>query len=382
MDPIEKAIRTAFEKGNPDDKAFRDKVYRSAFAALDRALQANPSLTVETAINRRRNLQAKIDSIESEHTPAVAADEVQTPPVAPAVRDSGPAPSPFVEPVAIVARDTFAKAPPVHIEPLPAPSQRAAPDPIVVPSPRQQAPSLAGEPSAALGGVTREHGGARVRAKQRRRPFAVMFILVTVLTACAIGGWWAYSVGLFKAPDSWMTWSNPPLTIEEEDFDPPVEGAAPALKEDGTEAPRNWITVFSPSDPATVSAPSGAAVEVLQDESGAFLRMRSGSTGAAVIFDVGQGVLDKIIGKKAVFDIVARAEEGSATQISISCDFGELGDCGRKRYAVGYERGEYLFDVDLPQKDPGASGSIAINSDFENKGRAVDIYEIRVSVSE
>ena len=62
------------------------------------------------------------------------------------------------------------------------------------------------------------------------------------------------------------------------------------------------------------------------------------------------------------------------------CDFGELGDCGRKRYAVGYERGEYLFDVELPANRPGAAGSIAVNSDFSNEGKAVDIYEIRVSV--
>ena len=70
------------------------------------------------------------------------------------------------------------------------------------------------------------------------------------------------------------------------------------------------------------------------------------------------------------------------TQISVNCDFGELGDCGRKRYEVGYERGEYLFEVELPAKSPGAGGSIAINSDFANEGKAVDIYEIRVSVAE
>ena len=64
MDPIEKAIRNAFEKGNAEDRAFREKVYRSAFAALERATQAQPNLTVEIAINRRKNLQAKITSIE------------------------------------------------------------------------------------------------------------------------------------------------------------------------------------------------------------------------------------------------------------------------------------------------------------------------------
>jgi hypothetical protein len=121
---------------------------------------------------------------------------------------------------------------------------------------------------------------------------------------------------------------------------------------------------------------------VSEDESGRFMRIRSGTAGAAVVFDVGQGVLEEIVGKKAVFDISARSEDGTQTQISISCDFGELGDCGRKRYAVGYERGEYLFDVQLSGNRPGAAGSIAINSDFSNEGKAVDIYEIKVSVVE
>jgi hypothetical protein len=92
--------------------------------------------------------------------------------------------------------------------------------------------------------------------------------------------------------------------------------------------------------------------------------------------------LQQIAGRKAVFDIIARAEEGKETQISVNCDFGELGDCGRKRYAVGYQRGEYLFDVELPDQNPGASGSIAIASDITSGGAAVDIYEIRVSVTE
>ena len=131
-----------------------------------------------------------------------------------------------------------------------------------------------------------------------------------------------------------------------------------------------------------MNAPTGASADISEDESGQFIRIRSGSGGADVIFDVGQGVLEQIAGKKAVFDISARAEEGTQTQISVSCDFGEMGDCGRKRYAVGYERGEFLFDVSLSSNRPGAGGSIAINSDFANEGRAVDIYEIRVSVVE
>ena len=93
-------------------------------------------------------------------------------------------------------------------------------------------------------------------------------------------------------------------------------------------------------------------------------------------------MLEQVAGKHAVFDIVARAEEGKSTQISVDCNFGELGDCGRKRYEVGYEKGEFLFDIVLPDKAPGAEGTIAINTDIDNAGKAVDIYEIKVSVGE
>ncbi len=183
-----------------------------------------------------------------------------------------------------------------------------------------------------------------------------------------------------KLPSAPETPPAPPQLVEEEDFDPAEEQPLQPGEPGSTQELRNWITVFSPDDASAVNAPTGATAEVSEDESGQFMRIRSGTAGAVVVFDVGQGILEQIVGKKAVFDISARAEDGTQTQISISCDFGELGDCGRQRYAVGYERGEYLFDVQLPGNQPGAGGSIAINSDFSNEGKAVDIYEIRVSV--
>jgi hypothetical protein len=118
----------------------------------------------------------------------------------------------------------------------------------------------------------------------------------------------------------------------------------------------------------------------MQDDTGSFLRVRSGNSGSAVSFDVGQGILETLAGKHAVFDILARAEDGKQTQISVDCNFGELGDCGRRRYAVGHQSNEYLFDVQFPDKRPGAAGTIAVNSDFDGQGKSVDIYEIRVSV--
>ena len=198
-----------------------------------------------------------------------------------------------------------------------------------------------------------------------------------------VGGWFAYDLGLLKLPSTSDAPPAPPQLSEEEDFDP-AEEVVPGQPGDlgGTSELRSWISVFTPDDPSAVNAPTGASAEVSEDESGKFIRIRSGADDADVVFDVGQGVLEQIVGKKAVFDVSARGADGQQTQISVNCDFGELGDCGRKRYAIGYERGEYLFDVELSGNRPGAGGSIAINSDFANEGKAVDIYEIRVSVVE
>ena len=84
---IEKAIRSAFEKGDAEDKSFREKVYRSAFAALDRALQQNPNVTVEVAIRRRKALQAQITEIESEFI-AAAPPAAPVPPAVTLERDA------------------------------------------------------------------------------------------------------------------------------------------------------------------------------------------------------------------------------------------------------------------------------------------------------
>lgn len=393
MDAIEKAIRNAFEKGNAEDRAFRERVYRSAFAALDRALQANPNVTVEVAIKRRKAVQAKIAEIESEFLPAVpdiaarednaavaAGDNAAAAPAVelpangdPAVEAAEPAPSPDI------VVDGPAESPPSD-EP------RSRVLPVVpdimpeavfpgVPEIDMSAPAPTGTDEAE---VTPDRDERRVVG--RRLPLTGIFLGVTLLAAAGIGLYFAAQTGVFKTPAELDTAPpQEPPTVGDDDFAPPTDTASPQKPGEADQA-RDWINVFSPSDPTLVSAPSDAKAEVMQDDSGSFLRIRSGASGSAISFDVGQGVLDKLAGKHATFDILARSEEGKETQISIDCNFGELGDCGRKRYAVGRERNEYLFDVRFPDKRPGAAGTIAINSDFDKQGKSVDIYEIRVSV--
>ncbi|WP_192357670.1 hypothetical protein [Mesorhizobium mediterraneum] len=398
MDAIEKAIRNAFEKGNAEDRAFRERVYRSAFAALDRALQANPGVTVELAINRRKAVQAKITEIESEFLPAVpdvgrpTDDDAAAPAVkqpadseaeaeadAEAEPDAGADAEPASPPDVVVdgpVKPPAADAPPASD----APRSRVLPVvPDIMPEaafPDAPEIDLSSPSTGDDAEVMPDRDDRRVRGP--RLPLTAIFLGVTLLAAVGIGLYFAAQTGVFKSAAELDT--APPQTVptvEDDDFTPPSDTASPL---DSGDVERDWINVFSPSDPALVSAPSDAKAEVMQDDSGSFLRIRSGASGSAISFDVGQGVLEKLAGKHATFDIIARSEEGKDTQISVDCNFGELGDCGRKRYAVGHERNEYLFDVRFPDKRPGAAGTIAINSDFDKQGKSVDIYEIRVSI--
>jgi hypothetical protein len=520
LDVIEKAIRNAFDKGNAEDRAFRERVYRSAFAALDRALQANPKVTVEAAINRRKALQAKIAEIESEFIPAVRAGPapapapgqgpeagpvptVELPSVAPLAPDApmpvdaatpsvefdlqpaswpdAPAPgqAPEVGPVAAVELPPVAPRAPETPLPVdaatpsvefdlqpasspiaPAPTVEAAsfqaepdstvgpdrsssaapsveppvfdtgnrgPEPSMEVSKPEKAPSAgrkepvfetAEQPSAerelpesTVVPEPVEHSGSadisldwgpdqsladhqvldREDAitvdpdadarRSRRRPYAVFF-MAAIMAAAGAGLWWGAQTGLFKSIlEQDRSQPIPPVVTEntESGSDEPVQ---PPVRGGETDELRNWISVFSPDDPTRVNAPGGTSADVMRDDDGTFLRIRSGNSDSAVLFDVGQGILEQIAGRRVVFDIIARAEEGNETQISVSCNLGELGDCGRKRYAVGRERGEYLFEIDLPRTDPGSGGTIAINSDVGNQDKAVDIYEIRVTVAE
>lgn len=381
MDPVEKAIRNALAKGNANDRAFREKVYRSAFAALERSTQSQPQLTVEAAIRRKRQLQDRITIIEAEYVPRATPSLPIQPGDVPVISVEDDADQPYADEAPVIEAPAASArpvrpAPSVMLDERPEPAAYA---PSIDLGPPHEPETYADDdlPHDAIVAPDRD----QVRSRRRRRPFAAMFLIVTALSIIAIGGWWAYQTGLL-APPSGNGAPVPPQLVEEEEFDPAQEQPIAPGEPGGSQELRNWTVVFSPDDMSSINAPSGATAEAGEDESGRYVRIRSGTEGASVVFDVSQDVLQMIAGKKAVFNLAARAEEGTQTQISISCDFGEMGDCGRKRYAVGYERGEYLFDVSLPGNQPGAGGSIAINSDFSNEGKALDVYEIRVSVVE
>jgi hypothetical protein len=358
LDDIEKAIRSAFERGNPEDRAYRVKVYRSAFAALERAIASSGDTQSEAAEARRKALKIRIVEIEAEFLPAEEGGPVRKP--------AAPAAAPSVDP------DLRHEAGEEVREPV---LDETEPDgafaPRVEPGDRDftalsDAPPPTGEKPPRR---SRRSG----RRERRGRSFVASVLLtVVVLVAVVAGLWWLGNAGLDLLAGNPMAGAdNPPKTVEQENFNSSKASGSPAA---GTA----WITIFTPADPTTVTAPASGKAEVKEEEGGKFLRIQSGSAGSEFAFDVGPGVLEQIAGKHAVFDVVAHAEEGKDTEMSVNCDFGPLGDCGRKRYHVGHERNDFLFEIDLPDKKPSGPGRIVVNPDLGGGGNPLDIVEIRV----
>lgn len=377
MDPIEQAIRNAFTKGDPEDRAFRERVYRSASAALEKALQANASITPEAAARRRKSLLAVVTSIESEFVPAV---EPAAPSVSPVVAPPVAAPSaPMREPAAL---DIPPPAPAAARREEPSffpESSRAEPPVSSDPAPdwpaaqRAERPALAREPRQASAEPAARY---EEKPKRGRSRWGSIAGLLSFLIIVGLAVWIAAEVGLFAPRDSGQPQASGPAAS---DGGSGTDGAPRRPGED--QALENWIVVFSPDDPTTVAAAAGAKAEVVDAGGDKAIRIASGQSGAVVRFDIGQGTLERITGKHAVFDIVARTGDGPETQMSVSCDFGALGDCGRNRYIVGSQRTEFLLQVDVPAGTPAGAGAIEIQSDVEDGGKAVEILQIRVSAT-
>lgn len=370
LDPIETAIRNALRKGDAGDRAFRARVYRSAFNALHRVLDESGDITPAEAVARRDNLKARITEIEAEYAPAGPAET--NPPLAeeevPSIRvdqEAGAVSAPPLDAPEIRAerregrsrKDTSAK-----VEPRIIPDDGA---------PRTY-PDL---DARSTGRASRQVEGPAQRGGRRFfvAPLASLVVLALIIGAA----WWLLQNGPFsKAPQSGAPGWHPPQTLQEESSG----GTAEAPKKEGqADAERRWIVIFTPDDPTMATAGAGAQASVMQEGDAKFLRIVSGAKNGEVTFEVGKGVLEQIAGKHALFDVVARAQEGKDTQMSVNCDFGALGACERKRYEVGNQRNDFLFEMDMPNASPTGAGKISIVSDIGKQGKAVDIYEIRVS---
>jgi hypothetical protein len=354
LEAIEQAIRNALTKADAANPAIRQKIYESAWGAHERSLAANGALDDEQREDRRERLKAAITRIEDE----VQTTGAVTPP---------PAPAPVAErrePI-LSAQAVQPRAPAVGVEPS---LNVASPPEIDAPE------AVLNEPVAA-DNYRPDRLRPRLKRKTERKKARGLtkFVIILAMLAVALGTLWLVASGIINSKPS----SIPPST-----GNPAASSSHEPMKEGELSSGGNWIKIFDPSDMTQVALAGRATATIAGDQLEKYVRIQSPAEADDISFKVGQGVLEQLAGKRAVFDIIAKTEDGTSTQIAVGCDFGNLGDCGRKRFDISDASKEYLVQTQFPaDKKPAAGGVIKINSDVSQSGKSVDIISIRVQVA-
>jgi hypothetical protein len=216
-------------------------------------------------------------------------------------------------------------------------------------------------------------------AAEPKRGWAFLFILITLLAFFVMALWIAFTTGALKIRGAADEAADTSVTVAPVDEPKPAaqKPAAPPVSDD-------WLMIFRPDNPGDLVVDPTIKADITGQGPLSRLRIEPApsTTGdAAVVFSIGEGVLQQLAGKKAVFDIVAAADKGSPTQISVLCDFAGLGDCGRKRYQIDDATSDNLFQIEFPAGAPQGAGEIILNPDVDGKGRALIIYAIKVRVA-
>jgi hypothetical protein len=334
MDPIEKAIRNALEKGDPLDPVFRERVYHSAEQALSKSLAIHQAMDPAERHARIERLRRVAASIEEEFAPAVEPER--------------PAPSPA----------------PARVEPEPEPyrppSPAPAPDPdrmILSPQPVKQ---------------TAKRTGSR-----KPGPLIGIFVFVTFFALVVMFGWVIWSSGILDVFRDGGTIGGSASTASNSGGNPGDLGAR--------DPEEGWVSVFSPADAAALDTSTGVSAELNGSGNEAFVLLKPGEQSGrdgAVIIEFGKGLLDTFRGKNILINIEARATTDDVVQMSVGCDLAGAGTCQRTRFGLENQVTDNLLSVKLDDVSPEASGSISIVPDIDGKGRAIELYSIRVRADE
>lgn len=338
LQSIESAIRNALTKADSADPAMRQRIYESVWSAHERAMAANANLSDTQRVERREKLKEAISQVEQE------------------MRDTHNRPS-----------DEELQSPaPQYDGGLGVPELDRADTRPQPKSLRKRRNRMNAE--ADLG---YEQGLSQpAKAKKRKQSRLLAWVLpLALLGTAGFIGWSLYNSFVTMAPVN-----NGALS---------QSGNLGPVRE-GDEADRkDWVTIFTPSQPDRISVQGRATAEIGGSGNARYARIKSPTVNDTISFDIGQGVLDQLEGKQATFEVIVRSDTGGTVQMSVSCDFGALGDCGRKRYDVTDQQSSLLFDLSTPEVKPAnTAGRIIFTSDISGAGKSVDIYAIRMKTAE
>lgn len=389
---LETAIRNALEKSDRSSAEVRARIYQSSRQALEAGLRKQGIDDPEIVAQQRQRLEMLVHAIENEERNrllSVVEDHVR--------REAARAPAPVVAPAARTApqvaqpddRVEEDNVLPVErqlraerlddtqpISPSPSPSiddfhaERGVMSPDARSARTADAASLAFRPERAA------------KARRKKGVVARLFISFTLLAFMGFGAWWIYSSGILLSPAERDTGvPNPPPEVQSEDFTGTPE-APPQNREAGRGFSDAWEEVFNAERGNQGLQPGRlAVVEPISTAAGKAIRLTSRVSDADgnVGITVPPEVLREMAGKSSTIAVTLQSSSDRQTQLSVSCDFGSLGNCVRHRFTATPERADMLINVTFDRTlAPNSPGRIIINSDIDGNGRPVNLYSARI----
>ncbi|MBB6486573.1 hypothetical protein [Rhizobium lusitanum] len=412
MSGLETAIRSALDRSDRANPEIRARIYQSARQALEAGLRKQDITDVNVVAAQRQRLEATIREIETEERlrPAQAtppSPELGAPHVSPAAPRAAPRQAAQrSEPVMSVRGETRDNDPPFsrNAGPAAAPSVEPA-DPQADFGDMRAGPAdhLGADsdvrPAAAAPASARTMNFKPERAAVRRKPrkfFSRLLVFCILLTFLGVGAWWIKTSGVFmSAAQRDTSVRNPPAHVDSQDFSG-NNSEDDTADEDDNSGPANpglavidpqnrfseeWIEVLKPTDAAKVKAGAQAKAENVSENEGPAVRITSLSSGpdGSASVEIPTNVLQQVVGKSSTIALTLQSTSDAPTQITVECDFGTLGRCGRHRFTASRQKTDALFQLRFDgAKAPTASGRLIINSDVDGKARGINVYAIRV----
>ncbi|QRM36365.1 hypothetical protein F3X89_00655 [Rhizobium rhizogenes] len=406
MSGLEAAIRNALERSDRANPETRARVYQSARQALEAGLRKQDVTDINVISAQRQRLEETIRAIESEeraHPPQTPAPIEPEAPHIPSVTSPQHAQQQPMqqEPAMSVRGDTRDHHP--VAAPAPVAAEPRAPegdfgDMGAGPADHLGADSDARQ-AAPAPATTRSMNFKPERAAVRRKPrkfFSRLLVFCILLACLGVGAWWVKTSGVFMtAAQRDTSVRNPPAHVDSQDFDG-NSNDEDASSDDDNSGPVNpglavidpqnsfseeWIEILKPTDAAKVVSGAQAKAENVSENEGPAVRLTSASNGSDgdVTVEVPASVLQQLAGKSSTVALTLQSTSDTPTQITVECDFGSLGNCGRHRFNVTRQKTDALFQIRYDRSlAPTASGHLIINSDLDGKARGVNVYAIRV----
>nr|WP_178111497.1 hypothetical protein [Rhizobium skierniewicense] len=384
---LETAIRNALEKSDRSSAEVRARIYQSSRQALEAGLRKQGIDDPEVVAQQRQRLEVLVHTIEAEERNrllSVVEDHVRreasrtSAPVQPVSRAAPqvapPSPRPDEDDVLPVDAPVRAEAPVDATTTSRSGDDFHAERGVIAPdartAPAADAASLSFTPQRTA------------KARRKKGVVARLFISFTLIAFFGFGAWWIYSSGILLSPSERDTAvPNPPPEVHSEDFTGTEAAPQPSL-EAGRGFSDAWEEVFNAERGSQgLQAGSLAALEPISTAAGKAVRLTSrvSEDDGNIAITVPADVLREMAGKSSTIAITLQSSSDRQTQVSISCDFGSLGDCARHRFTATPERADMLINVTFDRTlAPSNPGTIIINSDIDGNGRPVNLYSARI----